>query len=345
MPADDRARIADAERAAGRVLRDALEAHACVALWIVLSATVIVFNKYILTTYGFPYPIALTMMHMGFCSAVAFVLVRVVRVVPPSEGMTRETYGKRVAPIAGLFAVSLWASNTAYVYLSVAYIQMLKALSPVTVYGIGCAIGLERYSRGRLANMLVVTVGVMIASYGELNFNMYGFCVQMLAVVVEACRIVSVQIVLGKANLKLNSITTLYYVSPASFVFLLVPFALLEMPKIAYGLEITHSVHYSAGIMLANATCAFLLNAALYLLIGRTSALTLNVSGVIKDMFLIGISAAIFESPVSATQLVGSLVAFSGVCYYNYSKLNESFEAAKADSAQKELDDKAAGKS
>jgi len=344
MPSDDGRGAKDAERVAGRVMRDALEAHACVALWIVLSATVILFNKYILTTYGFPFPIALTMTHMAFCSAVAFVLVRVARVVPPSEGVTREVYARRVAPIAGLFAVSLWASNTAYVYLSVAYIQMLKALSPVTVYGIGCAIGLERYTHARLGNMMVVTVGVMIASYGELNFNAYGFCVQMLAVVVEACRIVSVQIVLGKANLKLNSITTLYYVSPASFVFLLVPFALLELPKIAYGLEITHSVHYSIGIMIANASCAFLLNAALYLLIGRTSALTLNVSGVIKDMFLIGISAAVFESPISATQLVGSLVAFSGVCYYNYSKLTESLETAKATAAQKELNDTASDK-
>lgn len=313
-----------AEEVSRRVLRDALESHACVALWIILSAVVILFNKYILSVYGFPYPIALTMTHMAFCSAIAFALVRVFKVVEPSEGMTRETYRDRVAPIALLFAISLWASNTAYVYLSVAYIQMLKALSPVTVYGIGCAIGLEKFTARRLGNLGVVTLGVMIASYGELNFNMFGFCVQLLAVVVEACRIVSVQIVLGKANLKLNPITTLYYVSPASFVFLLVPFALLEMPKIVYGYEVTHSVHYQAGIMLGNASCAFLLNLALYLLIGRTSALTLNVSGVIKDMFLIGISAAVFESPISATQLVGSLVAFSGVCYYNYAKLNEA---------------------
>ena len=80
--------------------------------------------------------------------------------------------------------------------------------------------------------------------------------------------------------------------------------------------------------MLANAMCAFALNAVIYLLIGRTSALTLNVAGVVKDMFLIGISSVIFEAPVSSTQLVGSLVAFGGVCYYNYRKLNDAFAAA-----------------
>ena len=101
---------------------------------------------------------------------------------------------------------------------------------------------------------MAVVIVAMIASYGELNFNAFGFFVQIVAVVVEACRIISVQLVLGKANLKLNSITTLYYVSPICFVFLIVPFAFLELPKLAYGLEITHSIHYSAGVMIANAS-------------------------------------------------------------------------------------------
>ena len=318
----------DADARSRRVVAKALADNALVALWIGTSAIVILFNKYILTTHGFPFPVALTMTHMLFCSVVAFVIVRALKLVPASEGVTREAYATKITPIAALFAVSLWASNTAYVYLSVAFIQMLKALSPVVVYTIGCSIGVERYSHERLANMAVVTLGVMIASYGELNFNFFGFAVQLVAVLAESCRIIAVQLVLGKANLKLNSITTLYYVSPACFVFLIVPFAMLELPRLAYGLEVTHSVRYSAGVMLANAMCAFALNAVIYLLIGRTSALTLNVAGVVKDMFLIGISSVIFEAPVSSTQLVGSLVAFGGVCYYNYRKLNDAFAAA-----------------
>ena len=47
-----------------------------VAVWITLSATVIVYNKYILTWGMFPYPVALTMWHMGFCSVLAFGIVR-----------------------------------------------------------------------------------------------------------------------------------------------------------------------------------------------------------------------------------------------------------------------------
>lgn len=48
------------------------------------------------------------------------------QVVKPIN-MTREIYVTRIVPVGGLFAVSLWLSNTAYLYLSVAFIQMVKA--------------------------------------------------------------------------------------------------------------------------------------------------------------------------------------------------------------------------
>ena len=63
-----------------------------VLLWITLSATVILYNKYILTWGMFPYPVALTMWHMGFCSVLAFGIVRAGYVEP--VGMSPETYLK-----------------------------------------------------------------------------------------------------------------------------------------------------------------------------------------------------------------------------------------------------------
>ena len=43
---------------------------------------------------------------------------------------------------------------------------------------------------------------------------------------------VSIQLLLTSADIKLNSVTTLYYVSPACLVFLCLPFSFIEMPKI-----------------------------------------------------------------------------------------------------------------
>ncbi len=38
---------------------------------------------------------------------------------------------------------------------------------PVAVFVVGCAFGTEKYNGGTLVNMLVVSLGVAIASYGE----------------------------------------------------------------------------------------------------------------------------------------------------------------------------------
>lgn len=97
---------------------------AYVSVWIGLSGTVILYNKWILAYYGFPYPIALTIWHMTFSSGLAFAIVRLGYV--EACNMSAETYVKAVVPIGACFAGTLWLGNAAYLYLSVSFIQMLK---------------------------------------------------------------------------------------------------------------------------------------------------------------------------------------------------------------------------
>ena len=63
------------------------------------------------------------------------------------------------------------------------------------------------------------------------------------------------------------------------------------------------------------------LNMAVFLLIGKTSALTMNIAGVVKDWLLIGLSVWMFASAVTGLNLFGYFIAFLAVCWYNYQKL------------------------
>ncbi|KAH9779687.1 putative sugar phosphate/phosphate translocator [Citrus sinensis] len=60
------------------------------------------------------------------------------------DGMTLEIYTTSVIPIGAMFAMTLWLGNTAYLYISVAFAQMLKAIMPVAVFILGVAAGLEK---------------------------------------------------------------------------------------------------------------------------------------------------------------------------------------------------------
>ena len=111
----------------------------------------------------------------------------------PLTQLCPQFYRSNVVPIAALFAAVLWCvarrllslltlcllaallkqccaegrvGNAAYMFISIAFIQMLKALMVVAVYGFGVALGTEVLTGKRLANVSVISLGVVIASYG-----------------------------------------------------------------------------------------------------------------------------------------------------------------------------------
>ncbi|GAB2284904.1 hypothetical protein Dimus_019357 [Dionaea muscipula] len=322
------------------IIKKIILSYTYVAIWILLSFTVIVYNKFILDKklYNWPFPISLTMIHMSFCSLLAFLLVRVLKVVDPPAQMTRSLYVNSVVPIGILYSLSLWLSNSAYIYLSVSFIQMLKALMPVAVYSIGVSLKKEQFKSNTMMNMVSISVGVAIAAYGEARFDAWGVALQLGAVAFEATRLVLIQILLSSKGITLNPITSLYYIAPCCLAFLSVPWSVVEFPV----LRERSSFHVDLLVFGTNSFCAFALNLAVFLLVGKTSALTMNVAGVVKDWLLIAFSWSVIKDTVTAVNLIGYIVAFLGVAYYNHAKL----QGLKAKEAQKkaggEVDEEAA---
>jgi hypothetical protein len=303
------------------VLASVLLSYAYVALWISLSFTVIVYNKYILDPkmYDWPFPISLTMIHMAFCASLAAALVRVLRLVdlPSDPPMTSSLYAATVVPIGALYALSLWFSNSAYIYLSVSFIQMLKALMPVVVYSLAVAFRTDSFRRASMLNMLGISAGVAVAALGEARFDVFGVTLQLAAVAAEATRLVLIQILLTSRGIKLNPITSLYYIAPCCLLFLAVPWTFVELPR----LRAAGSVRPDLLVFGTNSLCAFALNLAVFLLVGKTSALTMNVAGVVKDWLLIAFSWTVIKDTVTPVNLAGYAIAFLGVAYYNHAKL------------------------
>ncbi|KXZ55498.1 hypothetical protein GPECTOR_2g1047 [Gonium pectorale] len=302
--------------AQARVVREVIRSYTYVLIWMGISIAVILFNKWLLAYSGFPFPIALTLWHMVFCSTVGFLAVRVFKVVK-SHNMTAKEYYTRVMPIGLLYAGSLWLSNSAYLYLSVSFIQMTKSLMPGLVYASGVMLGTEKYSRGVTLNMLLIAFGVVVCAIGEVNLVFKGVAQQLTALGFEAMRLTMVQVLINSKGYNMNPIQSLYYVSPACLLGLLVPFVSVELSR----LRTTHDWTFNPSVMLANALTAFILNLAVFLLIGKTSALTMNIAGVIKDWMLIFFSFYLFHAPVTTINLLGYAFCCSGVVVYNHMKL------------------------
>lgn len=300
--------------------REVLVTYFYLLLYIILSSGQIFFNKWVLSSkeIGFPYPLGLTLMHMVFSSILCFIVIKVLKLIKLQDGMTPEIYVSSVFPIGAMFAMTLWLGNTAYLYISVAFAQMLKAIMPVAVFLLGAAVGLEVLSCKMFLIMSVISFGVLVASYGEINVNWIGVVYQMGGVIGEALRLIFMEILLKRKGLKLNPITMMYYVSPCSTLCLFIPWIFLEKPK----MESTTNWKFDPVIMSLNALCTFALNVSVFLVISHTSALTIRVAGVVKDWVVVLLSALLFaDTKLTTINLFGYGVAIAGVAAYNNYKI------------------------
>ena len=150
-------------------------------VWISLSMTLICMNKAILSTWGFSYPFFLTAWHMVFATVLTQILSRTTNMLPgvKQNAVTMKVYMQKIIPIAFCFALSLVCGNKAYIFLSVAFIQMLKAFTPVGVLLLSFVGGLESPSMVQLLIVLFISAGVTLSSVGEIRFSLPGFLLQV----------------------------------------------------------------------------------------------------------------------------------------------------------------------
>ena len=210
--------------------------------------------------------------------------------------MTRDMWTNSILPIGVLFSGSLILSNVAYLTLSVSFIQMLKvrpshpfpwiriidisrlqAFTPVAILLISFMFGLAEMNQKLLLIVFLISAGVSLASYGELQFQLFGFVCQVAAVGFESARLVMIQILLQ--GLKMDPLISLYYFAPVCaaingvLIFVIEGFAPFE-----------HFMRIGPLVLLTNAGVAFMLNVSAVFLIGAAGGLVLTLAGVFKDI-------------------------------------------------------------
>ena len=112
-------------------------------------------------------------------------------------------------------------------------------------------------------NISAIVVGVIIASVGELKFQLVGFVFTMLGVMCEATRLAMVERLLSSAEFKMDPMVSLYYFAPVCALMNGTVGLFLEGPSF------TVARIYEAGVftLLLNASVAFFLNLSVVFLV------------------------------------------------------------------------------
>jgi len=202
----------------------------------------------------------LTCWHLVFATIATQILARTTSLLDCRKNvkMTGRTYLRAIVPIGLLYSASLVCSNMVYLYLSVAFIQMLKSAAPVAVLLTGWAWGVESPSLKRFLNVLVIVAGVALASVGEINFSMIGFLYQLGGVVFEAMRLVMIQVLLSGDGQKMDPLVSLYYFAPVCALMNIFIAGAAEASRF----DLADLAKAGYLVLLLNALVAFMLNVA-----------------------------------------------------------------------------------
>jgi hypothetical protein len=325
MPASDAASASASAAPGGGAAAAAAAAPAAavlsstpyLAFWIAMSMSVILFNKYLYSRGIFPFPLTLTCLHMAFAALLTHALKAAGRLDVPTFGWP--LYARTVLPIGALFACSLGLSNLAAMRLSVPFVQMCKALTPMVTLAVSVLMQLEKPTTPLAIVVTIMSAGVVLSTLGEISFEPVGFACQLGSIVAEASRLVVMQALLQAhlpAEARKNPLVPLALFTPSSCLFLL-PVALFYEPL---ALRVLASGARVFVPVFLNTATAFTLNIAVVMLVGATSGLTLTLAGIVKDILLIVTSLFIFEAPITRVQVLGYLVALYGLNCFNLYK-------------------------
>ncbi|XP_023731561.1 UDP-URONIC ACID TRANSPORTER 1 [Lactuca sativa] len=288
-------------------------------LWYSSNIGVLLLNKFLLSSYGFRFPIFLTMCHMSASGILSYISIVFLKVVPFQKIKSRSQF-LRIATLSVVFCGSVVGGNISLRFLPVSFNQAIGATTPFFTALFAYMMTFKREAWITYGALVPVVTGVVIASGGEPSFQLYGFIMCISATAARAFKSVLQGILLSSEGEKLNSMNLLLYMSPMAVVFLL-PTALLMEPDvldatIALGLK-----HRFMWLLLSvNSTMAYAANLTNFLVTKHTSALTLQVLGNAKGAVAVVISILIFRNPVTPLGIAGYSLTVMGVIAYGEAK-------------------------
>ncbi|KAF7642845.1 hypothetical protein LDENG_00249620 [Lucifuga dentata] len=282
-----------------------------------LSSICIVFiNKWIYVHYGFP-NMTLTLVHflvtwLGLC------VCHKMDIFCPKHLPIRQ-----IVWLALSFCGFVAFTNLSLQNNSIGTYQLAKAMTTPVIILIQTTYYNKTFSTRIKLTLVPITLGVILNSYYDVQFNILGTVFACLGVLVTS--MYQVWVGAKQQELQVNSMQLLYYQAPLSSGFLLGLVPLFE-PLTGDGGIIGPWSLSALVTVLFSGVVAFLVNLSIYWIIGNTSAVTYNMFGHFKFCITLIGGYLLFQEPLSLNQALGILCTLAGILSYTHIKLLEQEE-------------------
>ncbi|EMC95732.1 hypothetical protein BAUCODRAFT_34503 [Baudoinia panamericana UAMH 10762] len=365
-PSSDNQNAAEQRLATAALMRDMMINGFLIALWYTFSISISVYNKWMFSkeNLDFHFPLFTTAIHMlvqfSLASSVLYIFPQFRPrpaampftedaesdgAPPPTKRplMTRTFYLTRIAPCGTATALDIGLGNFSLRFITLSFYTMCKSSVLAFVLLFAFLFRLETPTWRLCAIIAVMTAGVIMMVAGEAAFSIAGFLLVMSASCCSGFRWSLTQILLLRNSATGNPFSSIFFLTPVMFVALFILALPIEGPfKVIAGFQALGAEKgwsYSTILLLFPGFLAFMMVAAEFALLKRTSVVTLSVCGIFKEVLTISAAAFAFGDALSPVNLSGLCVTIASIAAYNYFKYSAMARDAKQEAHEMLKDD------
>ncbi|KAI9531307.1 hypothetical protein NQZ68_000805 [Dissostichus eleginoides] len=290
-----------------------------VLLYYAFSIGITFYNKWLMK--GFHYPLFMTLVHL----AINFCLTALTRRAmqcwtgKPRIILSWTDYLHKVAPTALATALDIGLSNWSFLFITISLYTMTKSSAVLFILFFSLVFKLEEPNPFLVVVVLLISTGLFMFTFESTQFNLQGFSMVLLASFIGGIRWTLTQVLMQKAELGLqNPIDTMYHLQPLMFVGLFPLFlyneglSLSTSEKLFRVTELSPLL-YSLITLSIGGILAFGLGFSEFLLVCRTSSLTLSISGIFKELCTLLLAAALMGDRMNMINWLGFAVCLCGI--------------------------------
>ncbi|XP_053575586.1 solute carrier family 35 member C2 [Bombina bombina] len=288
------------------------------------------YNKWILKKFHFP--LFMTLVHLlmifllsALCRALMTCFSGHSQVV-----MSWPDYLKKVTPTALATALDIGLSNWSFLYITVSLYTMTKSSAVLFILFFALLFKLEELRPGLIVVVLLISGGLFMFTFKSTQFDSAGFVLVLIASGLGGIRWTLTQILMQKAELGLqNPIDTMFHLQPVMFLGLFPLFLYIEglhisTSELLFRFQNTQELLVLLGTLCLGGLLAFGLGYSEFLLVSKTSSLTLSIAGIFKELCILLLATNLLGDEMSLLNWLGFGTCVSGIALHVALKTSHS---------------------
>ncbi|SBT82521.1 triose or hexose phosphate/phosphate translocator, putative [Plasmodium ovale] len=276
-------------------------------------------TKYIIFVKKFNYTQIVTLLEF----LIMYLILRVViffSKMKSSTNLTRKEYIKYIISISALLGLSVVTGNSAYSYLEIPVISVIKSSSLILIYFLSIKFGLKEFKCSLLFSILTILMGVIMSITTLKIDSLFGVFLLVISVIASSFKWVFTNVLLRSTSMKPHII--LLHIYQVAMLIIIIPTLLIDLTCIIkdYNSSVLTVDQILSSLMLVavGALTSIFLILAEFSLISYTSSVTLSIVFIGREAIILIIGSIFFGENVNMSSSIGIAISMIGTILYGY---------------------------